>query len=61
MSVFCQQLAPQLHMPVFHLSQLAVDVRAAGVALRLGQLAVEEGRIGLVFQVMQPVVGGRLR
>jgi hypothetical protein len=60
MPVLCQQLPPHLHVAVFHPRQLAVVVGPSGVSFGPGQLPVEEGSVGLVFEMVQPFVRGRL-
>ena len=49
-----------LDVAVLDLSQLSVEVGPAGIGLGPSQLAVEEGGVGLVFEVVEPVgEGGR--
>jgi hypothetical protein len=54
MAVLRQELPPHLHVAVFHPREAAVEVGLVGVPLRLGQLAVQEGCVRLVLEVMQP-------
>ncbi len=56
--VFRQQLPPHLHVTVLHGSELPVEVRLVRVPLGLGELAIQEGGIGLVFEVVEPHGGG---
>jgi hypothetical protein len=58
MAVLGQQLAPHLDVAILHRGQLPVDVRLSRVSLGPGQLPVQEGRIGLVFEVVDPGMWG---
>jgi hypothetical protein len=58
MSVLRQQLAPHLDVTVLHPSQLEVDICLDPVSFGPGQLPVQEGRVGLILEVVQPEMGG---
>ena len=53
-----QQLPPHVHVPVLDLGQLRYRSARPGVGLGPGQLPVEEGGVGLVGEVVEPVGGG---
>jgi hypothetical protein len=61
-AILGQQLAPHFDVTVLDRSQLSVDLGSARVPFSLGQLAIEKGGVGFVFEVVKPVVrrrGGR--
>ncbi len=55
-ALFGQQLPPEGHMAVFDVRQLAVKPGPVRVALQGGQFAVKEGGVGLVGEVVEPVL-----
>ena len=58
MPVLGQELPPHLDVAILDRGELAIEVGLVRVPLGLGQLAIQEGRVGLVTQVVQPDVGG---
>ncbi len=59
MALLAQQVLPDGDVARFDTSQLPVHTGASGVGLEGGENVVQEGRIGLVLQVMQPLVRRR--
>jgi hypothetical protein len=55
-AILGQQLAPHLYVPILNRSQLSIDLGPPRVPFSPRQLPVQEGRVGLVFQVVEPIV-----
>jgi hypothetical protein len=56
-AVVSQELTPHIDVPVLHGGEPTIDVGSPRVSFGLGQLPIEEGGIGLVFEVVDPFVG----
>ncbi len=58
MATLAQQLLPELHVAILDPGEPAIEVGPAGVVLQRGEGAVEERGVGLVLEMVQPVMWG---
>jgi hypothetical protein len=56
-AVLRDELLPEIHVAVLHPRELQVERALLRVALAPGELAVEEGGVGLILEVVPPGSG----